>query len=185
MVALVVPAGLLFVATRDGDDGNDSTRVSAFSDPTGLVEDPAVPGVAEVGSPAPSFVLETDDGERHALADSAGTPVVVTFWASWCLPCLDELPLLQRAVDERPGAFRVLAVGFRNLPSDDADWLAEHDITIPSLQDPDFEVARAYGVRAIPQTFFIDGEGVIRDRVFGITTDAALRAPLDALLATR
>jgi cytochrome c biogenesis protein CcmG/thiol:disulfide interchange protein DsbE len=135
--------------------------------------------------PAPTFTLATLDGDSLALESLRGQVVLVNFWASWCLPCLDELPLLQRAVDEPAGAFRVLAVGFRNLPSDDADWLAEHDITIPSLQDPDFEVARAYGVRAIPQTFFIDGDGVIRDRVFGITTDAALREPLDALLATR
>ncbi|HEX5613725.1 MAG TPA: TlpA disulfide reductase family protein [Acidimicrobiia bacterium] len=179
--AVLVPLVLLVVATRDTDDGSlDDDRGAPT---TGVVEDPAVPGVAEIGSRAPGFVLETIDGATHSLAGVQGRPVVVTFWASWCLPCLDELPLLQEALDEHGDAFSVLAIGFRNLPSDDADWLAEHDITIPSLQDPDFEVALAYGVRAIPQTFFIDADGVIRDRVFGITTAAGLRAPLDALLA--
>ena len=181
-MSVIVPVVLVLVAVRDTDDG-DPGRSPTYSDTTGLVEDPAAPGVAEIGSRAPQFVLEAGDGAVHSLADAAGRPVIVTFWASWCLPCLDELPLLQRAVDEHGDALRVLAIGFRNLPSDDSDWLDEHGITIPSLQDPDFEVARTYGVRAIPQTFFIDAAGVIRDRVFGITTDAALREPLAALLA--
>lgn len=178
-MSIAVPAVLLFVATRATDDA--APRV--FTDPTGLVEDPAVPGVAEIGSRAPEFVLEDDDGARHSLADTRGRAVVLTFWASWCLPCLDEMPLLQQAADEHGDALTVWAIGFRNLPRDDRAWLADHGITIPSLQDPGFDVAGAYGVRAIPQTFFIDAQGVIRDRVFGITTAEQLRDPLDALLA--
>jgi cytochrome c biogenesis protein CcmG/thiol:disulfide interchange protein DsbE len=178
IVAVAVPIVLLGIALRSGETDADGPAASA----TGLIEDPAVPGVAEIGSRAPGFVLETSEGERYELTGRPGRPVVVTFWASWCIPCTEEMPLLQEALDERPGEFDVLAIGFRNLPKDDARWLAGENITIPSLQDPDHEVALAYGVRGIPQTFFIDADGVIRDRVFGITSRGDLGEPLDALV---
>jgi cytochrome c biogenesis protein CcmG/thiol:disulfide interchange protein DsbE len=180
--AVAVPVVLL-VAVLLADRGGGGADGGATAEVTGLVEDPAAPGVAAVGSPAPAFVLETDDGERHELAARPARPVVVTFWASWCRPCTEEMPLLQAALDEHRGELDVLAIGFRNLPADDARWLRAEGITIPSLRDPGREVALAYGVRGIPQTFFVDADGVIRDRVFGITTRDALAEPLARLLA--
>lgn len=144
----------------------------------------AVEGVAEVGSPAPDFVLPAlDGGDDVRFADFRGRPVIVNFWASWCNPCRDEFPLLKTALrDHRADQLEVIGVTYRDIPDDSRDFVKKMAATWPQGVDEGGAVASAFGVRAIPQTFFIRPDGTIAARVFGITSQDKLDEPLGKLL---
>jgi cytochrome c biogenesis protein CcmG, thiol:disulfide interchange protein DsbE len=142
-------------------------------------------GAPEVGSPAPDFSLAALDGDGDVrLADFRGRPVIVNFWASWCNPCREEFPLLQQALrDHRSERLAVIGVTFRDIPDDSRDFVSQMKATWKQAIDDDQAVAKAYGVRSIPLTFFVRSDGTIAARVFGFTTEAALADPLAKLLA--
>lgn len=137
---------------------------------------PAVdPGPAEVGAPAPAFRLP---GLRSGtVALPAGRPAVVNFWASWCNPCRKEFPLLARAQRRYADAgLEVIGVSYRDIAGDGRRYVAERDADWRFARDPDGRLAAAYGVRGVPQTFFVAADGTLVSRAFGITTWADLRA---------
>jgi cytochrome c biogenesis protein CcmG, thiol:disulfide interchange protein DsbE len=142
-------------------------------------------GGPEVGSPVPDFSLPALDGDGDVrLADFRGRPVIVNFWASWCNPCREEFPLLQRARREhRADRLAVIGVTYRDIPDDSRDFVSQMRATWPQAVDDDRAVAKAFGVRSIPLTFFVRADGTIAARVFGFTTEAALADPLAKLLA--
>jgi cytochrome c biogenesis protein CcmG, thiol:disulfide interchange protein DsbE len=144
----------------------------------------SVAGVAEVGSPAPDFVLPSLDGNDDVrLAHFRGRPVIVNFWASWCNPCREEFPLLKEALrDHRAEGLAVIGVTYQDIPSDSRAFVEKMDASWPQGVD-DGGVAEAFGVRAIPQTFFVGRDGTIVARVFGITSQDKLDKPLGKLLA--
>ncbi len=135
-----------------------------------------------MGAAAPDFVLPGLSGGDVALADFAGKPVVVNFWASWCHPCRKEFPLLKaaRAKHARDG-LEVIGVSYRDIASDGRAFVADQGADWAFARDPDGKLAAAYGVRAVPQTFFVDADGTIVSRVFGITSAAGpgVRDPED------
>ncbi len=155
------------------DDGD------AAPDPARVV--PA--GVVEVGEAAPDFTLSTLDGTTVTLSDLRGRPVVVNFWASWCNPCRKEFPLLAAAIEaDADDRLAVVGVTYRDIESDSRNFVEEMRATWPQGVDVDGDVARAFGVRAIPQTFFIDADGRIADRVFGFSSERALEDALAKIL---
>lgn len=176
LVSLLLPALILLLVLRGGDG---DTGAGDQSSPT---SDAWARNAARIGDPAPGFTLQSLDGDEVSLADYEGRPVLVTFWASWCVPCRKEFPVLREALAERPGEFEVVAIAYQDLERDSREFLEETGATWPSLVDPGGKVARAYGVTGIPQTFFVSADGVVRDRVFGVTSHDALIEPLDALL---
>jgi cytochrome c biogenesis protein CcmG/thiol:disulfide interchange protein DsbE len=135
------------------------------------------------GEPAPDFELTTLDGGTVQLSELRGQPVVVNFWASWCHPCRTEFPLLADALEEHGDeGLAVIGVTYKDIESDSRDFVEETGAGWPHGIDEDGTVARAYGVRAIPQTYFIDRDGRITGRVFGFTSEDALEAPLAEIL---
>jgi cytochrome c biogenesis protein CcmG/thiol:disulfide interchange protein DsbE len=142
-------------------------------------------GVAEVGSPAPDFVLPALDGnDQVRLADFRGRPVILNFWASWCNPCRGEFPLLKKTLREhRADRLAVIGVTYRDIPDDSREFVKKMQATWPQGVDDNRDVADAFGVRAIPWTFFIRSDGTIVARVFGITSQDKLDDPLGKLLA--
>ena len=145
----------------------------------------ATAGVAEVGSPAPDFVLPALDGGGDVrLADYRGRPVIVNFWASWCNPCREEFPLLKKTIREhRADQLAVIGVTFQDIADDSRSFVKKRAATWPQGIDEGGDVASAFGVRAIPQTFFVRPDGTIAARAFGITTQDKLEEPLGQLLA--
>jgi cytochrome c biogenesis protein CcmG/thiol:disulfide interchange protein DsbE len=139
----------------------------------------------EVGSAAPDFSLPALDGHGDVrLADFRGRPVIVNFWASWCNPCRQEFPLLQQALRAHSGErLAVIGVTFRDIPDDSRNFVSQMKATWRQAVDDDQAVAKAYGVRSIPLTFFVRADGTIAARVFGFTSEAALADPLAKLLA--
>lgn len=164
LVALVATGIIVVVLTRS-EPSTDirSTQVS-------------VAGVASVGERAPGFIMPSLTGSGDVRLD-AGRPTVLTFWASWCAPCRKEFPLLKAAGDADPDLL-VFGVVYKDIPADARAFADEEQATWPNAIDSGGDVASAYGVRAIPQTFFIDRSGVIRGRVFGLSSKAQLEREL-------
>jgi cytochrome c biogenesis protein CcmG/thiol:disulfide interchange protein DsbE len=167
-------AGLTTWVVVANDDGNVASPTSAG--PTGDTEDaactPAVaPGPAEVGQPAPEFRLRGLDGGCVDLADLRGKPVIVNFWASWCFPCRQEMPLLRDGYAKyRDQGLEIVGIPFRDIDSDSRAFAAKYGATWLLAKDVDGATAKAYGVRPIPQSVFIRRDGTIASRVRGMTT---------------
>lgn len=139
------------------------------------------------GFPAPPFALEALDGTSVALADLRGRVVVVNLWASWCGPCRAEMPALQRLyAAQRAEGLEVLAVNSTVQDSEAAarEFARSFGLTFPVLLDRAGEVSDRYRLRALPSTFFIGRDGVIRAVIVGgPLSEAVLRAQVADLLA--
>ena len=187
-VCLVIPLALLGVilATRSSNTNNTAVAATCNGNKANTSTTQPIattPGHAGVGAPAPDFRLVTLDGcTVQQLSAHRGKPVVLTFFASWCHPCEQEMPLLQQAHKEHPEKFDVLAVTYKDLRGDAIDFTHRLGVTFPAMYD-EGAVSDRYRISSIPQTWFIDANGVVRERVFGITSRQALDAPLNRLLA--
>ena len=139
-----------------------------------------VPGSAgRVGSAAPDFEWTADPGGVRRLSDLRGHTVIVTFWATWCLPCREEMPAFDRAAAQDPD-LRVIAV---DLQEDGAKVRGFFDHlslrTLEPVIDPNGAVTRSYGVLSLPTSFFVGTDGVIRDmRLGGPMTPEAIAAAI-------
>ncbi len=141
----------------------------------------APPG--QPGQSAPPLSGTTLDGSTLDLAALHGSPVVVNFWKSDCVPCRDEFPLLKTALaDHAREGLAIVGVDFRD--SDDLARAFEQQFgaTWPSITDPDHSRQSAWGVVAPPQTYFIGRDGVIKSRQIGQLTSNDLDRQLDAIL---
>ena len=104
------------------------------------------------------------DGTTLDLAQYRGKPLVLNFWASWCVPCREEFPLFKdrlATLGERDG-LQVVGVLYKDQPELAQAFLSDFGASWPSLTDPDGSIAAAYRVVAPPQTYFIDKDGVLR-----------------------
>ena len=122
--------------------------------------------------PAPEEPLPVlGSGETASVEDYRGKIVLVNFWASWCEPCTDELPLLQKtqAALERGGG-TVLGVNSRDTTEDALAFVRRYDLTFPSLRDGSGDFAELWGLTGQPESFVIDRQGRVA---------AFLRGPLD------
>lgn len=126
----------------------------------------AVPSVL-VGKTAPAFDLERLDGKgRVSLADLQGHKAVVNFWATWCVPCKLEEPVLKEAAQEYPQV-RFLGVIYEDEPSKVRSYLLKVGRPYPNLVDPGGGTSIEYGVAGVPETYFIDEKGLIYHKAIG------------------
>lgn len=131
--------------------------VFAFFSVTGL----ASSGLT--GQAAPDFALKSNAGENLRLSEYRGDVVMVNFWATWCGPCRQEMPLLDQLYSryERVG-FRLLGVNIDDNQSKAMDMVSELGVSFPVLFDSRKEVSKLYEVEAMPVTVIIDREGTVR-----------------------
>lgn len=132
------------------------------------------PLVPRLDEPAGDFDLETLSGAHIHLADLRGQPVLINFWATWCGPCREEMPLIEGYYRRNNSSLRVLAINFDEPVEDVQAFIAENGFTFDVLLDPDTRVADLYRVRGLPTTIFIDPEGVIRYRHIGPLSEKQL-----------
>jgi cytochrome c biogenesis protein CcmG/thiol:disulfide interchange protein DsbE len=135
--------------------------------------------------PVPDLTLPGFDGPPISLSGLRGHPVIVNFWASWCVPCRDEARLLEGTGHEfRSRGLIVLGVDTQDLETPARAFLREFRITYPNVRDPDGSVARLFGSTGVPETFFIGRDGRIRGKFPGVEVrDDVWRAAAVALLA--
>lgn len=118
----------------------------------------------EPGDEAPDADLPVlgSDETRH-ISDYRGDWVLANFWASWCSPCRDESPTLQRFSEQQNGEVIVLGIDTQDLSDDAAAFVDEFGITYPMLRDPDTEAPLSddYGATGLPESFLIDPEGSV------------------------
>ena len=155
----------------------------------GLVQNEPDRGVDEAlqrgeRSPAPALELpKLGGGGKAALADYRGQVVVLNFWASWCKPCKDESPLLERwhrRMQGRGGT--VLGVDMLDVTERAQDFIDEYGLTYPMLKDKDGEGLERFGVAQYPETFVIDRRGRIAAVARGPVDDAFMRRSVVPLL---
>ena len=132
------------------------------------------------GGRAPSFVLTGTDGTRVTLADLAGEPLVINFWASYCPPCKAEMPLLQRRVNAS-SKVRLVLINEGDSSQSARDFLSATGIQLPALLDSSLAVGRAYGVVPLPTTVFVRADGTIAGRQVGELDDRVLAAWLSTM----
>jgi len=113
------------------------------------------------GSELPDFELARLDTEGMLSAgDLKGRPIVINFWASWCVPCREEAEVLQSTYEQyRDEGVVFLGVNIKDSVDGARGFIDEFEVTYPMVRDPDEELARELGVVGIPETFFIDADG--------------------------
>lgn len=156
-----------------------------------LSAQPAGETAAEAPAPqkgflAPDFMLSTLDGETYTLSELKGSAVLVNMWATWCPPCRAEMPAIESMYREyKDRGFVVLAVNntFQDNIADIPAFAFEHALTFPILLDTNGDAARAYQVRSLPSSYFINRQGVITEVVIGgPMSEALLRARIEETL---
>lgn len=151
-------------------------------------------GCAEAGTPygapgtlAPDFSAPDLRGDTISIAELRDEVVLFNIWATWCAPCREEMPDLQAIEDDFGGdAFRVVGVSIDQSSADRAvhDFVERHSIDFMILRDPRGTVQRTFRTIGVPETYLIDGEGVVRARWIGQIDAGVVRAAVtDALEA--
>lgn len=140
-------------------------------------------GPVRIGAPAPAFQLADLSGHPVKLADYAGRPVVVNFWASWCGPCQQEFPMLRQARQQYAAkGLEILGVIYKDSPDAARGFMTKENAAWPALVDTGGSVARAYGILGIPDSFFVDRTGVVRALSYGPPSQADLAQYLGKIL---
>ena len=119
-------------------------------------------------SPTPDFTLPTPEGKKLSLKSFRGKTVFLNFWASWCIPCREEMPAMERLYQEfKNREFVILAVNVKDKRSDALAFIKELKLTYPIVFDPDGEVGLLYGAWGLPTTYLIGAKGEGLARVWG------------------
>ena len=120
------------------------------------------------GGPPPALALKDLDGRPHRLADYKGQVVLINFWATWCAPCRDEMPSIQRLKEKLDGRpFVVLAVNLDEPESRIRKFLSEMRLDFVVLLDPERRVAKAWEARILPASFIVGADGRVRYTLVG------------------
>jgi peroxiredoxin len=118
--------------------------------------------------PAPAFSLSGLDGKRVSISDFRGKVVFLNFWASWCAPCREEFPGMERLYRDLKGEdFVILGVNVKETREKAVQFVKELKITFPIVLDPEGDVGLLYGAWGLPTTYVIDKKGRAVARVFG------------------
>lgn len=125
-----------------------------------------LPAVKE--TEAPDFTLSSLAGTPRRLAEFRGQVVLINFWATWCLPCREEMPAMERLYREMQNdGFTILAVNFAETPEQVEPFVKELRLSFPILLDQEGQVARLYRAFSLPITYLVDRHGAIVGRVIG------------------
>jgi len=126
------------------------------------------------GSKVPSFTLVSLDGtQKWSLEDEKGSVVIINFWATWCPPCREEIPSLQKfyktivSQGNPHKKIKVITILYRDNPFSAIEFMKEMHYDFPVFKDPELKIARLFGVTGVPETYIINGEGVLLQRIIG------------------
>lgn len=150
---------------------------------SGFQHDPHSISSPLVGKPAPDFSLGAIGADAPVqLASLRGKPVVVNFWATWCVPCQKEHAGLLQVSRMFAGKVQFYGVVYQDEPAKIQEWLGRHGAGYPTLVDEGSRAAIAFGVYGVPETFVVDAAGLIAHKFTGPVDPNQLAALLDRLV---
>ena len=122
-----------------------------------------------IGQPAPDFTLPGLDGKMVSLSDYRGHVVLVNVWATWCPPCVDEMPSMEKLYRELKGEnFEILAVSIDALGEKAvAPFMKKYNLSFPALMDPDGTIKTLFQTTGVPESFIVNQEGILIEKVIG------------------
>ncbi len=138
-----------------------------------------LPGIA-VGEAAPDFELLNLNGEKVKLSDFQGKKVMLNFWATWCPPCKEEMPAMEKYYKQSNGDVVILAVNI-DPQYNVKQYVNEMGISFPVLLDEKDKVNSIYQVLTIPTTFFIDEHGIIRQKYLSAMSVELMKQYMDEM----
>ena len=124
---------------------------------------------AVVNLKAPGFLLTDPSGKTYTLSELKGSVVFVNFWATWCPPCVEEMPSIQNLYNgfKDNKEFRMVTILYKDDYQKAMAFMKQNNYTLPVLIDSDGKSAKAYGVTGVPETYIVDKNGVLREKVIG------------------
>lgn len=136
---------------------------------------PAKRALVVAGRPAPDFAFPGLDNAMVRLSDLKGKVVFLNIWATWCSPCREEMPSMERLYQEMKGQpFEILAVSIDSLGAKAVGpFMKELKLSFPALLDPQGTIQQLYGTTGVPETFIIDKDGIVAAKVIGARDWAA------------
>ncbi|MBI2864775.1 MAG: TlpA family protein disulfide reductase [Chloroflexi bacterium] len=138
---------------------------------------------ARLNEPAPDFTFVDPSGATRKLSDYQGQAVMINFWASWCPPCVQEMPDIESVYrEEQAKGLVVLGINLDDDPNAARRFLQARGVSFPSVSDGDQVAIYLYRVSPIPQTFFIDREGILRDMQVGAMTKGMIKKKVEKIL---
>ena len=167
-------AGLLLGVGEKKDDPNIVTLDNDVASVPSLGE-----GEDTVGRPAPTSDYTTFDGEEASVADYAGTPMVVNFFASWCVPCVREMPAFEQVHQDLGDQVAFVGVNVQDSETEGQAIVDDTGITYDVGRDPDGSLLASFGGVAMPTTVLVDADGTIVRVLSGATSAEELRAAID------
>jgi peroxiredoxin len=152
-VSLIVTIALIVVSLVQDDSSLESLKMSSIRE----------------GIPAPNFTFPGLDGKNTSLSDYKGKVVLVNIWATWCPPCVEEMPSMQKLYNEFNGKnFEILAVSIDAAGVDAvAPFMKKYKLSFPALMDPKGTIKSKYGVTGVPESFIIDKQGILVGKIIG------------------
>jgi thiol-disulfide isomerase/thioredoxin len=136
-----------------------------------------------IGNLALDFQLQNLNGQSISLSGLRGKPIILNFWATWCGPCRSEMPILQQIYETwSDKGLLVLEIDLRENTTLVQKFMSDNRLSLPTLLDTGGKVGQLYGITAIPTTYFIDKDGVIRQIVRGaFPTKASIESQLSTI----
>jgi thiol-disulfide isomerase/thioredoxin len=133
-----------------------------------------------VGEPVEDIRFQGIEQSQMTLSQFRGQVVLLNFWATWCVPCKDEMPLLQKYFEVRQGKMVVIGVNSQESEADVKTYMYSNNITFPIALDASGELSRKFIIQGYPTTYFIDASGVIRAEHIGALNETLLAGYLQA-----
>ncbi len=162
ILVIILVSGLLITgcSSKSNQEGPALGRI------TGCSTDPAQR--PQIDKPAPDFQFQNPDGQHTSLSDLQGKPVLINFWATWCYPCIYEMPYLQQVYEEwSDRGLMVLAINIGESSAKVRQFIQNNGFSFPVLLDTKKDAAQEYNIQYVPSTFLIDKDGVIQEKIIG------------------
>ena len=150
-----------------------------FSRPPGTTK------AVALGDAVPNFTLKQNNGQLVSLQEYRGKVVVLNFWASWCGPCVEELPSLQKFAERYNGkGVQVIGVSLDEDANAYMKFLTDHEVNFMTMRDPTHNIAETYGTYKLPETYIISAKGTLLNKVIGETdwTSQEMTSYFDSIL---
>jgi cytochrome c biogenesis protein CcmG/thiol:disulfide interchange protein DsbE len=141
-------------------------------------------GTPMAGKPAPDFALKTLEGGNLTLSQFKGRPVLINFWASWCIPCKDEAPILaQTAIDYADEGLVIIGIAYQDTEDAARAFRDQYRMGFPvALDSREKSTAVQYGMTGVPESYFVDREGNIVAKIAGAMRASQLKTNLEKIL---